>query len=508
MKVGLYLACYPDLVDDWNYTLPPLGLGYLAAYAAKYVDGVEFIISRDLPALIDAKPDLVGVTFVTFNASVAADHAGQIKDALGIPVICGGPHVSTLPTMLDPVWDCAVLGEGEETFAEILLLMKAEGKLDAASLAKVQGVLYRDDAGQLVRTPPRPMIRDLDIVPYPDRRLMYSQWNRPGREAQIMTSRGCPYDCSFCSTVRHWGTTYRFPSEDYVVGEIELLRNEYDPKTIHIYDDLFVVRKDRVLRLLAKMRERGLHKGVTYTCFVRSNLLDDELMAAFAETEVQVLNIGFESGSDEMLEVYNKKSANVGKNQRAIELGRKHGLRYTSCFILGGPGETRDDIQKTFAFIADNIDALAYVEFAPLAIFPGTDMWRRVKELGIRGEDDMRGIVLAPEDIRDARHYIMNNWPYMNEENIPREEFHTYLQLGYQMARIVWEYHNQRKRGLDETKRARSAEFIAENIPISRIVRAKAGRRLRKIMPMGEWFHVWDPDEETARAKIERGGAA
>jgi radical SAM superfamily enzyme YgiQ (UPF0313 family) len=207
-----------------------------------------------------------------------------------------------------------------------------------------------------------------------------------------------------------------------------------------------------------------------------------------------------------MLEVYNKKSANVGKNQRAIELGRKHSLRYASCFIMGGPGETRADLIKTFDFIASNVDSLGYVEFSPLAIFPGTDMWRRVKESGLRDENNLAGIVLEPEDIGDLRHYILHNWPYLNEENIPREEFWTYLQMGNAMARIVWEYHLLRKRGEARAELERTPAFVAENVPIADIVRAKTRRRLRKILPMGESIHPWEPDDETAKAKIERGG--
>lgn len=501
MKIGLYLACYPELIDDWNYTLPPLGLGYLAAYARKYVGGVDFVIAREVDELIAAKPDLVGISFVTYNASVAARDALKVKSALGVPVICGGPHVSTLP-ILDPAFDLAVIGEGEETFAEIVKLFKTEGRLDPKSLARVQGILYRDETGAIMVTPPRPAIQNLDAVPYPDRTLMYERWNRPGREAQIMTSRGCPYNCSFCSTVRFWGTTYRYPSEEYVIGEIERLRREYDPQTIHIYDDLFVVKKDRVLRLLSSIRERRLHEGVRYTCFVRSNLLDDELMDAFANTGFNVLNIGFESASDEMLKVYNKKSADVGRNQRAIDLGRKHGVRFSSCFIMGGPGERRADILAGFDFIVENIAQLSYVEFSPLQIFPGTDMWRQVKELGLRDENNMAGIVLEPEDLGNDREFFMKRWPYMNEANIPREEFYTYLQMGHAMARMVWLFHDQRESGDRRERAARTPEAIAESVAFTDILQAKTRRRLRKILPMGEWIHPWDEDGQTAKKKI------
>ncbi len=486
-EVGRYHAGHPHLIDDWNYTLPPLGLGYLAAYASKYVGGIDFFIAREVQELIEAKPDLVGITYVTYNASIAALHARMVKEALGVPVICGGPHVSTLTTVLDPAFDLAVLNEGEETFAELLRLFQAKGKFAPSSLAKVQGLLYRDETGALVRTPPRPAIQDLDTIPYPDRTLMYERWVRPGREAQIMTSRGCPYDCSFCSTVRHWGTAYRYPSEEYVVGEIELLREQYDPSTIHIYDDLFVVRQDRVLRLLGLMRERGLHKGVRYTCFVRSNLLNDAVMEAFSQTGFELLNIGFESASDEMLKVYNKKSADAGRNRQAIELGRKHGIRFSSCFIFGGPGETREDILATFEFITSNIERLEYVEISPLAIFPGTDMWRRVKELGLRDENgDMSGIILEPGDLTSDREFFMNRWPYLNDDKIPREEFYAIMQMGQSLARTVWSFHDLRRQAEQRLQSSLSPEYIAATVPLREIIEAKTRRKFGRLMPTGD----------------------
>ncbi|MEN6627778.1 MAG: radical SAM protein [Candidatus Sumerlaeia bacterium] len=503
MKIGLYLACYPELIDDWNYTLPPLGLGYLASYVKKYVGGVEFVIARDVDELIAARPDLVGISFVTYNASIAARHAKKIKEALGVPVLCGGPHVSTLP-ILDPAFDVAVLGEGEETFAELVRLFIAEKRFEPGSLAKVSGIIYRDESGAAVTTPPRPMIKDLDSIPYPDRALMHERWNRPGREAQIMTSRGCPYDCAFCSTVAFWGTAYRCPSIEYVVGEIEQLRREYDPKIIHIYDDLFTVRKDRVIGLLRMIRERGLSEGVRFTCFVRSNLLDDEVMEAFARTGFDVLNIGFESASDEMLKVYNKKSANAGKNQQVIDIGRKHGVRYSSCFIMGGPGERREDIVATFDFIASNIAQLRYVEFSPLQIFPGTDMWRRVKEMGLRDENNMAGIVIEPEDLASERDFYMTRWPYLNEANISREEFYAYLQMGHALARAVWSFHDVREAGERRERDLCRPESIAEKVALTDIIQAKTRRRLRKIMPMGEWMHPWDAEGETAKRRIDK----
>ena len=144
IKVGLHLACYPELAPTWNH-LSPLGLGYLASYAEKNVAGVEVFIERDLQRLLDARPDVVGLSFVTFSASYAAETARKIKEALGCPVIAGGPHVSLLKESLDDSFDVVVVGEGEVTFAELLTLYRERRRFDPVDLAKINGIRYRDE---------------------------------------------------------------------------------------------------------------------------------------------------------------------------------------------------------------------------------------------------------------------------------------------------------------------------------------------------------------------------
>lgn len=486
MRVGLYQAHFPQLDADRNYALPPLGLGYLAAYARKQLSGVEVFIEHDLDALIAAKPDLVGITFVTANAWIAARQAAQVKEALGCPVIAGGPHISTLPTVLYPAFDLAVLGEGELTFVELLQLFQAEKRFDPASLAKIPGLLYRDPSGALLRSAPRPKIADLDSIPYPDRGEMQGKWTHAVDEVQMMTSRGCPYNCSFCSTVKLWGQMYYHPSDAYVLGEVEQIRRTFNPKIIHFYDDLFIVRKDRTLRILSGLRERGLHNGVQFTCFVRANLLDDELMDAFARTNFKMLNIGFESGSDEVLKKLNKRGTSAERNARAIELGRKHGLQYSSCLILGVPGETRHDILATFDFVRASMDTFGYVEFSMLHVLPGTSVWDEAKaRLGV-SESNMAGIVLEPEDLVDEERFYRERWPYLNEDKLPREELLNYFFIGQNISRMVWEYARLRQQMNVLHSNAHSPQYVAANISFADMLKAKVRRRLQHFMPIGE----------------------
>lgn len=480
VTIGLSLACYPQIDETWSY-LPPLGLGYLASYTNVYAGGADFVAERRPSDLIQHKPDFVGMTFVTFNYSYAAREARLIKDALGCPVICGGPHVSTMPTMLDPAFDLAVLGEGEETFADLVRLWKERGAFRPEDLRKIPGLLFRNEDGQLERTPKRELFADLDRLPFPDRQLLHQKWASDGSLVNIMTSRGCPYDCSFCSTIQHWGRGFRCPSNDYVVREIEEICSRFSPKEILVYDDLFVVNKKRTIDLCRTIHERGLHEGLEFRCFVRPNLLDDAVVEALASINNHVLNIGFESGSNEMLDRLNKRGCNIEVNHKALELGRKHGVRYSSCFIMGIPGETREDILANIDFVTTNTDVFDNVSFAPLQILPATEVWKWAEKIGI-GEHNLRGIVLEPEDFEDERDFLLNKWPYLNQENVPKEEFYVYYTIGKRLESMLNEMTSLRKKA-QKAEAPPSLEFISQNVPFSAIVKEKARRRLRSLMP-------------------------
>ena len=147
VKIGLALSCYPQTDSTWSY-VPPLGLGYLASYTKLHAGNVEFVVERHPEDLIQHNPDFVGLTFVIFNYSLAVRQARKIKDALGCPVICGGPHVSTLPEVLDPAFDLAVLGEGEATFAELVRLWNDRKAFRPEDLRSIPGLLFHNEDGQ------------------------------------------------------------------------------------------------------------------------------------------------------------------------------------------------------------------------------------------------------------------------------------------------------------------------------------------------------------------------
>ncbi|MCX7013672.1 MAG: hypothetical protein NTW86_14140, partial [Candidatus Sumerlaeota bacterium] len=191
---------------------------------------------------------------------------------------------------------------------------------------------------------------------------------------------------------------------------------------------------------------------------------------------------------------FNKQAVAMDRQQQAIDLARKHGIRYASTFILGAPGETRDDIISSFEFVSANLDVFHYVQFHPLVVLPGTEVWEWAKRVGVT-DANLEGVAFEPADVADERDYYLKRWPFLNEANMSREELYSYFLAAQKIEALVWghtqtrETLEQARRELDqargEARTARSPEYVAANTPILSIVREKARRRLRQILDHG-----------------------
>ena len=485
MNVALLLASYPQLDESWN-SYAPLGLGYLASYAQQRLGGVEFIADHRSGKIIEAKPDCVGVSFTSYNARYAAQEARKIKDALNCPVIAGGIHVSAIPELLDPVFDCGVMGEGEETFVELLRLFQERKALPPAlppaTLAAIQGLAYRNEAGVVVRTPPRPHIEQLDQIGFPDRVLLQKRGPWSPEYVSFMTSRGCPYNCHFCSSKSHWGGRIRYHSVEHVLRECEGIASQFDPRQVFVFDDLFIANKERAKRILSGMRERRLFEGKDLRCFVRSNHLDDEIMQELVATGFRILCMGFESASEPVLEALNKRPRMAFHNRQAVELARKHGALFSASFILGTPGETRDDILETFNFIESNAGVFLDVNVSFLMAFPGSKAWEWANPQGIT-DRAMVDMAISPEDIENEKDAILRRLPYLNEANVPREELYAHLQTARLLAKSVAQSSQLRRdkaRLESALAQAHTPQYVAQAVPIRPVLWEKIKRRLFK----------------------------
>lgn len=420
----LALVSVIDEAQGSETCMPPLGLGYIAAYLRKYSgfgpNDIAIYTNNILHSLERYKPDVVGISSVTQNFTKSTELGGAIKMKFGVPIIAGGPHISALPHTLPKCFDVAVLGEGEDTFRELMDLFAAnDGGFTPKKLEKVNGIAYRD-GGRASITKHRAPIAPLDRIPFPARDLLKVE-----SKTQMLTSRGCPYRCVFCSSSVFWDTT-RFFTARYVVDEIRELSEKYAVKMINFYDDLFIADIKRLREISKLIRREGLHEKIKFACNCRANMMTDEICELLSSMNTKYVSFGFESGSDRVLSYLKQGNVTVEQNARAIRLCTKHGINVCGTFVLGAPGETRADMIKTLDFIKGNPlsgESYAFV----LAPYPGTKIWDYALKKGLVSEDMDWGLL----DIRaDPKKSILL------DEEIDRDEFYRlYGQIQNELRR-------------------------------------------------------------------------
>ncbi|VVB56323.1 Ribosomal protein S12 methylthiotransferase RimO [uncultured archaeon] len=345
--------------------LPPLGLGYIASYLRQYYGNLDINISNNLEDIIRFKPDIVGITGYTQNFEIVKKMSAHIKQELSIPIIIGGHHITAVPQNLPESCDIGVIGEGEETMHQLLIKYEKTG-LSKESLYSVKGIVFKDSS--LVITEKRELIEPLDRIPYPARNL----FELKTQSTHIITSRGCPYRCSYCSSCIFWEKVRMFTPE-YVVNEIEQLIDKYGIKNIYIYDDIFILNKERVKRISELIEQKGINSKVSFSVQARVNLISEEICQCLKKMNVTGIGFGFESGSENMLKSLKGSSVSISQTTKTIELCKKYEFSVFGPFIIGSPYETKKDIIKSIEFFKkqpiDNSDI--YIA-TPL---PGTQMW-------------------------------------------------------------------------------------------------------------------------------------
>lgn len=363
-----------------NY--PPLGLGYIASSLRERLgrDKIEFrVVRADVDgAIADFKPDIVGISSVTQNYNRAIACARTAKSS-GLPVICGGVHITMMPRSLSRDMDAGVIGEGELTICELLEAFIKDGKLLEGSLERIKGIVYWSGGGSIVQTPDRDWIGALDSLSLPARDLLIIKEN-----TYIFSSRGCPYRCTFCASSRFWNKV-RFFSAAYVVNEIRGLVEDYGVKEINFYDDLFCCDLNRIREMVNLLREQGLLGKVSFAGAIRANLVNDQTISLLKEMGLKRLGMGLESGSEETLKYLKGTNINVEGNAAAIDVIRRYGIGVHCSFIIGSPFETKKDILETLRFIKKN--NLSGFDVYVLTAFPGTPVWEYAKVKGLVGED-------------------------------------------------------------------------------------------------------------------------
>lgn len=387
-----------------------LGVLYLASSLKRHFSEKELEIKVTYsltPSIINEfKPDIAGLSSVSQNYYVAQRYA-QLCKRHGIAVIIGGVHISSLPHTLTKEMDIGVINEGEETICKLTKVFIEEKCFPKDSLKAIKGIVFYD-GDNLIRTEPREQIKDLDTLPIPARELYY----HPKRG--IFTSRGCPYDCTFCFSKPFWGKP-RFFSAEYVIKEIMEIVEKFKVSKIAFYDDLFIANLPRFKKIVQYIREAGLHKKVAFSCDVRPNLVSDEMASLLKSMNVTNVFMGIESGNQRVLKYLKKQACSVEQNYNAIKILKKHNIITDGGFIIGSPDETKEEIMDTLRFIRKSkIDHCSPLLLTPL---PGTPIWELAQKRGLVS-DYMDWNILREEfnEITD-KHIILS-------ETLSREELY------------------------------------------------------------------------------------
>ena len=372
--------------EAFHTNLPPLGLGYLASYLRSQKYPVHIVYEEDPHKILQCKPDLIGISSITRNFTKAVTAALAIKHSIDIPIVIGGVHISALPEALPECIDVGVIGDGERSFAMIVDSLMQRGHLDGGVLSQIPGIVYRD--GELItRTAPRPVERILDNYCFPDRDLFSGKGFVPYRtHAHMITSRGCPYRCTFCYNKGDWGT-YRYFTAPYIVSELHHILDRYAPRGVNFMDDLFTGHLERLEETVRLLKARGLHRRARYGCNSRANLISERTVRLLKQMNVEEIFLGLESASDRILSYLNKTGCTKEINQRAVDLCNRHHIRVNASFIIGTPIETKEDLDETLAFIRENTNKFGEVAFGSLIPLPGTIFWDLAEKRKLLGED-------------------------------------------------------------------------------------------------------------------------
>jgi radical SAM superfamily enzyme YgiQ (UPF0313 family) len=384
--VRILLIAPPYALEE--YPLPPLSLSYLSGSLLAHgfdVEILDLLTSKASAAKIRRKlqqyqPQLVGITGVTMTFPAAARILRICKQFdPSITTVIGGQHVTFAAEDAfhrAPWIDVVVAGEGDATVVEL-----ASALDKGADVGKVAG-LYVHRNGTAIKTAPRPLIDDLDKLPVPARHLLpLSRYHALGAACSVISSRGCPYGCIFCTTPRMYGRKVRFRQPVLVVDEIEVMHREHGFNQINMVDDTFTLNRPHAMELCRELIRRGL--PITWSVFSRVDTMTPDLLNLMHEAGCTCMLFGVESGNQKVLQNI-KKGITPEKVREGVKMATEAGIGSFASFILGLPGETPETARETLAFAIDLAERWGtQFGFHYLSPFPGTELFDQAREMGI-----------------------------------------------------------------------------------------------------------------------------
>lgn len=356
----------------------PLGLYYLIGSLrnkgmnVKLIDEQFFRLSPIKIRKIIKKYniDLVGLSCLTPTFERTSQIAKWIKNiSVRIKVVVGNLHPSIFPEdVLKNEWiDLVVRREGEITFWECIETYGSNG-----SFKNIKGISYKTN-GRIFHNKDKRLIEPLDILPWPD----YKDYIKHFKIATLITSRGCPYKCTFCSKSMH-GAKYRFHSPKYMVSLIQSLLQYENIKFFHFEDSSFLNDKGRVIQFCNMLLEKKLR--IRWGCNTRTDSVDAKILKKMKSAGCRHISYGIETSSQRLLDII-KKGTTIQQNAQAIHLTKKMGIKTRATFLFGIPTETNREIHDTIKFALDT--PLDFASFKILTPYPGSEFYNSLIKEGM-----------------------------------------------------------------------------------------------------------------------------
>lgn len=431
MKVALYIPPIPD-----KNTVPHLGPLYLLSTLEQNgFEGRLFDARIDKHAfnkVIKFKPDIFGVSAVTPAYLGGLRAAMKIKKIFpNVTIVFGGPHPSSLPreVVAVPSVDFVLIGETETNMVNLCSLIR-DKEVSSSSLQTIKNLAFKkDNEVFLTEIASRITVENLDDLPYPAFHKMdldtyftstqaHGLFKRGKRVLPIMSTRGCPHSCTFCCRVM--GKKIRNRSVESVMAEIRFLVDNYGIDELYFEDDNFTIQRNRALEILDRLAAFKPPINIKFANGVRGDRMDKEILEAMKKARVYSLSFGIESGCPETLGKM-KKNLNLKQVKEKVLLAKSMGFLVGANCILGYPGETLEDIQKSLDFFLNlPLDSMAIVNLVP---FPGTEVRQLCEKEGYLTD--------AAENWDNYFFSINNPIPLVETPNLSKEELIHAIKKAY-----------------------------------------------------------------------------
>ncbi|MAG31025.1 MAG: hypothetical protein CL908_09065 [Deltaproteobacteria bacterium] len=371
---------------------PPLGLGYVAGAAIQagfpttihdYGLNPHVAVGRIVDEVLDAEPEVIGITTWTHLYHVCCDLAKAFKRRRpDVTIVMGGPHVTIFPAETldeEPACDYVIAGEGEIAMVELLAVLDPnDGEWTADRIGEIAGLSWRGESGP-VKNPTRGINTEIEDLPFPARDVMEIEkyplraWDGE-RMTTMMTSRGCPYACTYCFKGL-FGRRYITTPNDLIIAEMEEIHEKYGITHFYFVDDLFVVNINRLMDFVDRMKERNL--GFRWQALARVDRLEKEHYVAMAEAGCSKIHYGIETGDPEVM-IRVDKEATLEQVHNAVTWCHEAGVMAKGYFMIGLPGDTEESVERTIDMACDL--PLEEAMFSLTTPFPGTAMWNDIKD--------------------------------------------------------------------------------------------------------------------------------